>query len=33
MIRQLEHTWRTSENPAEREAAFTALSRYRGVTE
>jgi hypothetical protein len=33
MVRQLERTWRTSENPAEREAAFTALSRYRGATE
>lgn len=30
MIRQLERTWRTSENPAEREAAYNALVQYRG---
>jgi hypothetical protein len=30
MIRQLERTWRTSENPAEREAAYDALLRYKG---
>jgi hypothetical protein len=30
MIRQLERTWRTSENPAEREAAYNALLRHRG---
>jgi len=30
MIRQLERAWRTSENPAEREAAYTALQKYRG---
>ncbi len=33
MVRQLERTWRTSENPAEREAAFTALSKYPGFEE
>jgi hypothetical protein len=31
MIRQLDRTWRTSENPAEREAAFDALQKYRSV--
>ncbi len=31
MIRQLERTWRTSENPAEREAAYNALLRYKGT--
>lgn len=30
MMRQLERTWRTSENPAEREAAYNALLRYKG---
>lgn len=29
MMRQLERTWRTSENPAEREAAYNALCKYR----
>jgi hypothetical protein len=33
MIRQLERTWRTSENPAEREAAYDALLRYRNTSE
>lgn len=33
MMRQLERTWRTSENPAEREAAYNALQRYQGKTE
>lgn len=31
MMRQLDRTWRTSENPAEREAAFDALQKYRSV--
>jgi hypothetical protein len=31
MMRQLDRTWRTSENPAEREAAFDALRKYRSV--
>jgi hypothetical protein len=31
MMRQLDRTWRTSENPAEREAAFTALQKYRST--
>lgn len=30
MIRQLERAWRTSENPAEREAAYSALQKYKG---
>jgi hypothetical protein len=30
MMRQLERTWRTSENPAEREAAYNALLRHKG---
>ena len=30
MMRQLERTWRTSENPAEREAAYSALLKYQG---
>jgi predicted ribosome quality control (RQC) complex YloA/Tae2 family protein len=30
MMRQLERTWRTSENPAEREAAYAALLKYQG---
>ena len=29
MMRQLERTWRTSENPAEREAAYAALNRMK----
>lgn len=33
MIRQLDHTWRTSENPAEREAAWTAIRKFRGISE
>lgn len=33
MVRQLERTWRTSENPAEREAAYTALQKYKGNIE
>lgn len=32
MMRQLERTWRTSENPAEREAAYNALLKYQGKT-
>jgi hypothetical protein len=31
MVRQLQRTWRTSENPAEREAAYTALEKYQTV--
>ena len=30
MLRQLERAWRTSENPAEREAAYDALQKYKG---
>lgn len=30
LMRQLERTWRTGENPAEREAAWAALQRYKG---
>jgi phage head maturation protease len=30
MVRQLERAWRTSENPAEREAAYDALQKYKG---
>ena len=33
IARQLERTWRTSENPAEREAAYNALLRYKGMNE
>ncbi len=33
MIRQLEHTWRSSDNPAEREAAWNAISKFRGITD
>jgi len=33
MMRQLERTWRTSENPAEREAAYGALLKYQGKSE
>lgn len=33
MMRQLERTWRTSENPAEREAAYNALLKYQGKTD
>jgi hypothetical protein len=33
MMRQLERQWRTSENPAEREAAYAALMRYKGPNE
>lgn len=33
MMRQLERTWRTSENPAEREAAYNALLKYQGKSE
>jgi hypothetical protein len=33
MMRQLERTWRTSENPAEREAAYAALLKYQGKTD
>jgi hypothetical protein len=29
MMRQLERAWRTSENPAEREAAYAALMKYK----
>lgn len=31
MIRQLQRVWRTSENPKEREAAYTAMMKYRGM--
>ena len=31
MVRQLERTWRTSENPAEREAAYAALTKMQGA--
>lgn len=31
MMRQLERAWRTSENPAEREAAYTALMKYKNM--
>lgn len=31
IMRQLDRTWRTSENPAEREAARSALDKYQGV--
>jgi hypothetical protein len=31
MIRQLDRTWRTTGDPAEREAAWTALQKYRSV--
>jgi hypothetical protein len=30
MMRQLDRAWRTSENPAEREAAWTALQKFKG---
>jgi hypothetical protein len=30
VMRQLDRAWRTSENPAEREAAWTALQKYKG---
>lgn len=33
MVRQLEHTWRTSENPAERESAWKAICKMRGISE
>ena len=33
MMRQLERTWRTSENPSEREAAYQALLKYQGKSE
>ena len=31
MVRQLERAWRTSENPAEREAAYAALMQMQGT--
>jgi len=31
IMRQLDRTWRTSENPAEREAARSALDKFQGV--
>ena len=33
MMRQLERTWRTSENPAEREAAYSALNKMKNTFE
>lgn len=33
MMRQLERAWRTSENPAEREAAYKALMQIKGMSE
>jgi hypothetical protein len=30
MIRQLDHTWRTTDNPGEREAAWAAMQKLRG---
>jgi hypothetical protein len=33
MMRQLERTWRTSENPAEREAAYSALNKMKSTFE
>lgn len=33
VIRQLERTWRQSEHPAEREAAYKALMQYKGMTD
>jgi hypothetical protein len=33
MVRQLEHTWRTSDNPAEREAAWKAICKFRGISD
>lgn len=33
MMRQLERTWRTSENPAEREAAYSALNKMKNPFE
>lgn len=30
VLRQLEHTWRTSDNPAERESAYAAAQKIRG---
>ena len=33
MVRQLERAWRTSENPAEREAAYAALCKMQGIND
>jgi hypothetical protein len=33
MMRQLERTWRTSENPSEREAAYSALNKMKNTFE